>query len=296
MLLYANNGGKLKVVKEIPFKLEKDLQQLVEQNLATLMNLILIKSEFILKDKRFDTLAYDPESKSFVIIEYKRDKNISVIDQGFTYLNLLLDNPAECILSAQQTLKHTITKANIDWSQTRVVFIASSFNDFQKQATNFKDLGIELWEIKQFENGQILVSPIKRSKNAPSIKTTNTTTNIPNPIKTYTEEQHISIGLPEIQELYTKFKNSLYAMDDDIDMQPKAQYIAFKKASNVTDVEIQKKQLKIHINAKWGTLDDPKHLFEDMSHKGKFGNGDYQVAIANDKNLEYIMSVIKQVL
>ena len=41
----------------------------------------LIKSEFALNNLRIDTLAYDNENSSFVIIEYKRDRNFSVIDQ-----------------------------------------------------------------------------------------------------------------------------------------------------------------------------------------------------------------------
>ncbi len=54
--------------------------------------------------------------------------------------------------------------------------------------------------------------------------------------------------------------------------------------------------MKIFINAKIGTLDDPKGLVKDVSNIGHRGNGDYQIQIENDKDLEYIMSLIKQVL
>jgi RecB family endonuclease NucS len=54
------------------------------------MGLVLVKSEFTIKNKRIDTLAYDPQACAFIIIEYKRDKNISVVGQGFTYLRLML--------------------------------------------------------------------------------------------------------------------------------------------------------------------------------------------------------------
>jgi len=62
------------------------------------MGLHLVKSEFSIKNKRIDTLAFDPESKAFIIIEYKRNKNISVVDQGFTYLSLMLENKADFII------------------------------------------------------------------------------------------------------------------------------------------------------------------------------------------------------
>jgi RecB family endonuclease NucS len=55
---------------------------MVEKNLTVIFKLEFVTSEFQLHELRVDTLGFDTESKSFVIIEYKRDKNISVIDQG----------------------------------------------------------------------------------------------------------------------------------------------------------------------------------------------------------------------
>jgi hypothetical protein len=61
MALYTNQTGKLKQVKE-PFKLEKDIQKVFEENLSAIMGLVLVKSEFTIKNKRIDTLAYDPQA------------------------------------------------------------------------------------------------------------------------------------------------------------------------------------------------------------------------------------------
>jgi len=76
-------GQRLDFIKEIPFKFEKDIQTLVEKNLKSLLHLDFVRSEFALNGFRIDTLAFDTETKSFVIVEYKRDKNFSVIDQGY---------------------------------------------------------------------------------------------------------------------------------------------------------------------------------------------------------------------
>lgn len=43
--------------------------------------------------------------------------------------------------------------------------------------------------------------------------------------------------------------------------------------------------------AKIGNLDDPKGLVKDVSNIGHIGNGDYQIQIECDKDLEYIMSL-----
>jgi predicted transport protein len=62
----------------------------------------------------------------------------------------------------------------------------------------------------------------------------------------------------------------------------------------VTDIELQKKQLRVRINLKKGLLDDPKNLFEDVSEKGHWGLGDYEAKITIDSDLDYLMSLIKQ--
>jgi hypothetical protein len=45
----------------------------------------------------------------------------------------------------------------------------TNFTENQIQATNFKDIAIELWEVKQFENDTIIINPIKKSNAAESI-------------------------------------------------------------------------------------------------------------------------------
>jgi predicted transport protein len=54
--------------------------------------------------------------------------------------------------------------------------------------------------------------------------------------------------------------------------------------------------MKIFVGAKWGAIDDSKGLARDVSQVGHFGTGDYQIQVDSDKDLEYIMSLIKQVL
>ena len=300
MIIYNTTGNKLVQVKEKPFKLEREIQSIFESNLQNIMGLLFVKSEFTIKNKRIDTLAYDKQTNAFIIIEYKRDKNYSVVDQGLTYLNLMLQNKAEFILTYNETLKDILHSKDVDWSQSRVAFVSPSFTDNQISASDFKDFGIELWEIKQFENNTISISTIKKSSGAPSIKplleNSDNLKEVKENIKVYTEEDHYSNGSDYTIELYEKFKSSILNLTDGIEILPQKYYIAFKKGSNISDIEIQKKSLKIFINAKIGTLDDPKGLVKDVSNIGHRGNGDYQIQIENDKDLEYIMSLIKQVL
>ena len=300
MILYNNNSNKLIQVKEKPFKLEREIQNIFEINLQEIMNLQLVKSEFTIKNKRIDTLAFDKQTNAFIIIEYKRDKNYSVVDQGLTYLNIMLQNRAEFILTYNETLNQVLHSKDVDWTQSRVAFVSPSFTDNQISASDFKDLGIELWEIKQFENNIISVNSIKKSNSAQSIKplleNNESFKEVKENIKVYTEEDHYKNGSDTTIELYEKFKSSIFNLADNIEIVPQKFYIAFKKGSNITDIEMQKKGLKIFINAKYGTIDDPKNITKDVSNIGHRGNGEYQIQIENDDDLEYIMSLIKQVI
>lgn len=300
MKLYQSKNKNLNILKEKPFKLEREIQSLFEQNLSELMDLEIVKSEFTIKGKRIDTLGYDPQSKAFVIIEYKRDKNVSVVDQGFTYLSLMLENKADFVLSYNETLNKTIHSSSIDWSQTRVAFVSPSFTENQRLATNFRDIAIELWEIKRYENDLISINPIKKTKSAESIKPltkqNSVIKSVTDEIKVYTEEDHLSSSSEEIIELYENFKNAILNLTDDIEIDPKKLYIAFKKNKNIADIVILKKGIKIFINLKKGHLDDPKNLMKDVSKTGHWGNGDYETVVSNTNNLEYIMSLVKQAI
>lgn len=298
MIIYNNDIGNIKEIKELPFKLEKDIQKIFEKNLTTITGLNFVKSEFTIKSNRIDTLAYDLENSSFVIIEYKRDKNYSVIDQGVSYLNLMLEYKADFIIEYNETQHKNLKRDEVDWSQSRIIFVSSTFTEFQKQSTNFKDFSIELWEIKQFENNTIYVNPIRKTSAAPSIKLIANENlqlqKVAREIKTYTEEDHTNRVSDDVAELYNEFKIAILNLSSDIEIHAKKDYIAFKKGSNVIDITLLKKSLKIWINLKKGTLNDPQNIMRDVSTIGHWGNGDYELVVDDNSNLEYIMFLVKQ--
>ena len=300
MPIYSSKNKVLLEVAEKSFKLEREIQSLFELNLKKIMGLTLIKSEFSIRGRRIDTLAFDDEASAFVIVEYKRDRNLSVVDQGFTYLSLMLENKADFIIEFNERMKRALKRDDVDWSQSRVAFVSTGFTSNQIQATNFKDIAIELWEVKQFENETVLITPIKKTKSAESIKPlaqkNKELEKITDEIVVYTEEAHLSKVDEEISELYEKFKAAILNLNESIEVVPKKMYVAFKLGKNIVDIEVQKKSLKIYVNAKAGTLNDAKGVMRDVSKVGHYGNGDYQVQVQNDSELEYIMSLIKQVL
>lgn len=301
MSIYSINKG-LELVKEKTFKYEKELQKLVEANLDTLLNLKFIKSEFSLNNFRIDTLAFDTEAKSFLIIEFKRDRTFSVVDQGYAYLSLMLNNKADFILEYNESQDTTLKRNDVDWSQSKVIFVSPSFTNYQKEAINFKDLPIELWEIRQFENNTISFEQVQKVNAIESIKTISKSSDenvekVNKEIKVFTENDHLQKGELEIRELYEEMKGRLLNLDDNINIKPKKQTIGFRSGNNVfADIVVQSKGLKIYVNLKSGDLLDAKKLARDVSNVGHWGNGSYEIKMSDSEDLEYILSLLKQAI
>ena len=71
MNLYKLKKTSLVSIEPLDFKLEKDIQSLVEANTRELFNLEFVSSEFSIGEFRLDSLCFDEETGAFVIIEYK---------------------------------------------------------------------------------------------------------------------------------------------------------------------------------------------------------------------------------
>lgn len=299
--LFSLTSENIKEIRPETFRLEKDIQQILEKNLDAIFNLQFVKSEFIIRSFRIDTLAYDNETKGFVIIEYKKDRNFSVIDQGYTYMSLLLNNKADFVLEYNECKAATLKRDDVDWSQSRVIFVSPSFTEYQKHSVNFKDVPFELWEIKRYE-GNLIGLLQHKTTSTESISTipteqTSVIKEVSKQIKVYTEEHHLTKSKspnPQTVALYKQLREMIVALGD-VDIVPTGLCISFRRRTPFVDIVIyQKTGLYTILNIKKGTLNDPNHFTKDVSSVGHWGNGDYSMVIEPDTDLDYVMFLIKQ--
>jgi len=300
MKLFTLKDQKLKGISNKPFNLEKEIQVIVENNLKELFELQFVKSELTIKNFRLDTLGYDEENRSFVIIEYKRDRNYSVIDQGYTYLSLMLNNKSDFILEYNENCDKNLKRDDVDWSQSRVIFISPQFSEYQKHSINFKDVPFEIWEIKRYENGLIGFDQHKTTsdESVSSISTIENTVmkNVSKEVKVYTEEYHINMSKsrPEwVKELYFNLKERIMNLGE-VEMKPNGNYISFRRKSPFVDIVFYNSGIYTILNMKEGTLNDPNKLMKMYGGKGHWGNGDYYITINKNTDLDYMMFLINQ--
>ena len=118
----------------------------------------------------------------------------------------MLNNKDSFILEYCRKNFHVNVNVEVDWSQSRIIFkISPSFNSYQKNSVNFKDMNkFELWEIKRFDNDTIVLNQYQ-SKSEESIEnlvgnSDSIINKVNKEIKVYKEEDHTSKISSELLE------------------------------------------------------------------------------------------------
>lgn len=297
----SNRFTKIKEKTPSDYK-ERDLQKLVEQNLEEVFGLEFVSGasnkQFILKNREIDTLAFDPQTNSFVILEFKKDKSFSIIDQGYTYLSLLLNNKADFVLHYNEMKNQNLKKDDIDWSQSRVFFIAKEFTPYSKGAIGFRDLPIELWEAQLLEENLISLSPIKPVETQESItKVTKSSTieKVSREIKTFSIEDHYQKASPAIKSLFDDLRERLLSLDENIKEKPVKNYIGYKlNWYNFASVHVYRGKLKIYVR-KNKLEKDTQKKFTKVPASYEWGKTPlWWIDISEESEIPYTIEVIKE--
>ena len=231
MEVFSIKNGNVESIEPTPFKLEREIQNVIEKNTQSFFGLEFVRSEFPIGNYRIDTLCFDNESNSFVIIEYKKGDSYSVIDQGYTYLQLLLNHKSDFLLVLSQYFNKVMRFEEVDWSQSRILFVSPSFNSYQKDSVNFKDLPFELWEIKNYSNNSVILNQ-HHSNSKESIETLSnpSTQNIISTVNkeitpSKTEEFHLSKSSPELVNKWKEMSEKINELEG-VEIVPKHPYIS----------------------------------------------------------------------
>ena len=307
MDIYKLNNKRLDSVESVNFDSEKEIQSIVENNSEELFNLTFVKSEVTCEIFRFDSLCWDEENNSFVIIEYKNSKSSSVIDQGYSYLSTMLNNKSDFILEYIESMDKSLKKENVDWSQSRVIFVSPSFTEYQKNSVNFRDVPFELWEIQKFSNGTLGLSQVM-SNSKESIKglekgKTSLVSKVSKEIVKYDEESIITKHDIKFLELYKRLKDKIFEWDG-VTIKTTKNYVCFyKKKKGFLYVIPRKEHLTLNfmyrINFKGDVESQPiPFKFNDPEKKFIFKKDKFRenfiYKFTEKSDLDYIIYCLKQ--
>ena len=97
-----------------------------------------------------------------------------------------------------------------------------------------------------------------------------------------------------VRELFDALRKEVLAIDLDVSETFLKHWIAYKAETNFVDVVPKAKGLRLSINMKYKEIIDPKGVTEDISGKGRWGNGEVSVHFRNLDELPYVMTLIRQ--
>lgn len=300
-------GNELSAVQQKNFALEKDLQNLIESNLATVFNCRLVATEFSTGTQhagRIDSLALSEEDNP-VIIEYKKVESSDLINQSLFYLSWLYDHRGDFELAAQHALGSG--SLQVDWSNVRVICIAPNFKKYDLHAVQMMGAPIELWKYRLFTNESLYLEEVFQASSRNSPTSTQPTANtLKNPIMVeagkkaaltratgiYTFEERLDGKSKEISDLAFTVKEFILDLDPSIEEVPKKFYVAYKSSQNIVCVEVQAKNIKLFLKLSNGDVPEGTSKYRDVSGIGHYGTGDAEFTIQSIQDFENVKSFI----
>ena len=303
MTLFRIENKRAERVPSISFTDErKEIQQIIgnDKNMPELFGFKFIKNELQVKNRFIDTLAYDEDNKSFVIFEYKKDRNKSVIDQGYTYLSLMLDNRADFVLVYNNTKNVRLTKNDFDWSQSRVIFLSPEFTDYQVGATNFKDLPFKLFKIRKYKNDEVSIDEIKPTSTAPSLRSLKTggiIEKVGDELKVYTLDYHLEkIKDETIKERVNELRENILKIDESIKEYYTKYLIKYKTTVVFCSIDCKTKHFLVYVERLSRKELNEKALKERGLDIRPHANDEFwtSIRIEGDFDLNSLLNLVKR--
>ncbi len=288
MPLFEIQNKTLRRIEKKKFSFEKDLQNLIEQNLETVFNCRFVESEFSTgKDHagRIDTLALS-EDNNPVIIEYKIKESSDLVTQSLFYLHWIQDHKGDYEIAVQKALGNNV---EVDWSDVRVICIAPNYKKYDLHAVQVMGANIELWKYSLFTNNSLYLEEVYQA----SKTSTSTETNKEGKKAYHTIEQHLQGKSQDIQSLFYSIKEYILGLDPAFQEAPKQQYIAYKTSQSIVWVRMTKNRLIINLKLEKDSIKSPPVFYRDVSKIEYRCLGNSEFKITNEDDFEQVKPFIE---
>ena len=296
MPLFTIHEKELKLQRITNFKFEKEVQNLIENNLETVFNCKFIATEFSTGQEhagRIDSLGLS-EDNNPVILEYKKVESSELVNQSLYYLSWIKDHKGDFQIAVNKALGKNI---EVDWSDVRVICIAPGYKKYDLHAVQMMGANIELWQYKLYENGTLYLEEIFRRSSA--VICGDDIQQGKNPIMVeagkkaaqtrlngvYTLEEHEKVMDKKTLELFNDLREYILSINETIEETPKKYYIAYKVSQNFTCIETRKSKLILFLKLDPKKMDIPS-IGRDVAEVGHYGTGDFELTITNNEELE----------
>ena len=299
MPAFEINNKKAKKIKQQDFINEKELHELIDNNLKEIFGLIYIKDEHITdKHGRIETLAID-ESNRPAVIEYKKTKETGQLTQANRYMIWIKQNPDSFELLVRKNINDF--KGEIDFANPRILCFAKEYSIDDKCLA--VSLGAELWKYRYYENNTLII--IREEEPEQLIKTKLGGTKIVKikrePKTPRTVEEHLKGVSDDLKNLFLTINDKIFDISSEIERYTTNAEIIYKTSFNFAYSAIQnkKKCLRYLLRTENDVLKDPKNLTEKIPKTHGYGNITrrlfvYPSKMEKEYSIEDILDIIIQ--
>lgn len=112
------------------------------------------------------------------------------------------------------------------------------------------------------------------------------------PVQKYSLETYDVNAFTRI--LFESLDKRIMNLSPAVKKEYKKLYVAYKLDTNFVDIVFQKQRLRISINMKFSEINDPNGICKDITGLGRWGNGDVELFMEHQDELDRIMEIVKQ--
>lgn len=292
MPIFSNQNGKLTMLNAVAFDKERALQQLVEQNLLETLDMYFIASEYHTGSGRIDTLAIDRDGAP-TIIEFKRNKNVNVINQSLSYLKWIKAQRPEFFerLMFNRLGSELAESIRLDWNHPRIVCVAESYSRYDMDTVEVVPLRIDLFKYRLYEGGLFsldMVSVNEQHKNRVESSQEMSADAAQTIIQGMKEQSGSS---NTTRQMFDELREKILALDENIVEKPGRRTIAYRLAKNFCEILIKKDILVIDLRPI--DYQDPRGLVSKI-YEGYVVTMNRRITLSDPRDLDYVFGIIQQ--
>jgi len=112
--------------------------------------------------------------------------------------------------------------------------------------------------------------------------------------RVYSIEDHTRYLHGMILDVFQQFRTRVLNLDPSIQEEFTKRYIAYKTFTSFVEVQPQENALRVTLNAEFSEIDDPQRLATDITGVEKVTNGNVEVHLASQDQLEDVLELVEQ--
>ena len=267
------------------FNSELILQRITQNNLQ-IFDLKFISTECQCQGQRFDTLAFDENTNSFTIIEYKNKIDFQVLSQGESYYNLLLENKDIYINKYNEVFNTDLSKKDFEFDSTKVLIIGPEFSKDQIKEAHTPSYPFEIWKVDLNENFCITYENVVTNERK-HLQVSEDELKL-------TEDELLYDKTQKVIDLFKSIKNQVENEFPDANIKILVDAFSYRLNDKLICKFIF---LKNYLNLYFYTdeIEDIEGKLEDISGKNLEGNTYYRFKLTSEEDIDYFIELFRQI-